>query len=82
MDSNGRRDGNLTVMEGAMAYRRRWTARDGASTMLMDCDCNGDGRQRTAQWRLDGDGQRGVMTMDGTTVTQQQWTAMDVATAT
>jgi len=71
MDSNGRRDVDLTVMEGAMAYRPRWTARDCASASLMDCDCNGDGRQRTARWRLDGDGRRGAATMDGTMVTQQ-----------
>jgi len=72
MDSNGRRNGNLTVMEGTMAYWRRWMERDGTSVALMDCDCNGDGRQRMAQWRLDGDGRRGATTMDGTTVTQQR----------
>jgi len=72
----------LTVMEGVTAPRRRWTARDGASATLMDCDCNGDGRQRTAQWRLDSDGRRGAATMDGTTVTQQQWASMDGATMT
>ena len=82
MDSDGRRDGDLTVMEGAAASRRRWTARDGASATLMDCDCNGDGRRRTAQWRLDGDGRRGETAMYGTTATEQLWTAMDGATAT
>jgi len=48
MDGDGRRDGDLKVMEGAMAPWQQWTARDGASTTLMDCDCNGDGRRRTA----------------------------------
>jgi len=82
MDGNGRHDDDLTVMEGVTASRRRWTARDGASATLMDCDCNGDGRQRTARWRLDSDGWCGATTMDGTTVTEQRWTAMDGAMAT
>jgi hypothetical protein len=82
MDGDGRRDGNLTVMEGTTASRRRWTARDGASATLMDCDCNGDGWRRTARWRLDGDGRRGATTMDGTTATQQRWIAMDRETVT
>ena len=72
MDSDGWRDGDLMVMEGATAYQWQWTVRDGLSATLMDCDCNGDGRQRTARWQLDGDGRRGVTTMDGTTATQQQ----------
>jgi len=71
MDSNGRRDDHLKVMEGATAPWRLWTARDGASATLMDCDCNGDGRQRMARWRLDGDGRRGATTIYGTMATQQ-----------
>jgi len=82
MDSDGRRNGDLMVMEGMTASWRRWMARDGVSAMLMDCDCNGNGRQRTARWRLDGDGRRGATTMDGTTATQQRWTAMDGAMVT
>ena len=67
-------------MDGAVAPRRRWTARgllDGdrardsmiAMAMVMDCDHNGDGQRRTA-------------TMKGMTVTQQRWAAMDGETAT
>jgi hypothetical protein len=71
MNGDGRRDGDLMVMEGTTAPPRRWTARDGASAMLMDCDCNGDGRPRTARRRLDGDGRPVAMTMDGTMAAQQ-----------
>jgi len=60
------------VMEDVTAYRRQWTAKDVASVTLMDCDCNGDGRQRTVRWRLDGDRRRGATRMSGTTTTQQR----------
>ena len=69
MDGEGRRNGDLTVMDGAL--RQRWTAQR---------RLNSDGNQRTEQRRLessrrigsdgrllDGDGRRGATAMDGAT---------------
>ena len=69
MDGKGRRDGDLTVLDGAV--RRRWTARR---------QLNSDGQQWMEQrqlessrridsdgWLLDGDGRRGATAMDGAT---------------
>ncbi len=69
VDGKGRRDGDLTVLDGAV--RRRWTARR---------QLNSDGQQWTEQRRiessrridsngrlLDGDGRRGATAVDGVT---------------
>ena len=53
------------AMDGATAPQRGWTVRDGASATAMDCDCNGDGWQRTVRWQLDGYGWRSATAMDG-----------------
>ena len=45
MDGNGRRNGDVLVMDGAKALWRRWTVRDGTRAMGMNFDCNGNGRQ-------------------------------------
>jgi len=65
MDGNVWRNGDLTVMEGVTASWRRWMVRDGASTLLMDCDCNSD---MDGKGRRDGD----LTVMDG--AVRQRWT--------
>jgi hypothetical protein len=63
LDGEVRRKGSSTAMDGATAPRRRGTARDGSSAArdganaaAMDQEHNGDGRQWTARWRIDGNG--------------------------
>ena len=69
IDGEGRRDGDLMVMDGAV--QRRWTAQwrlnSGGHQWMERLQLESSRQIDSDGWLLDGDGRRGATKMDGAT---------------